>query len=218
MSKAKKDPPDVERAYARTRKSLIERLKDWDDQKSWEEFYSTYWRLIYHVALKAGLSSDGAFDVVQETVLTVAKQTKNWKFNPEAGSFKNWLMNIARWRIADYFRRRQKHDQAIARPVEDDDDRRTSSLDRLEDLSTSQLERVWNAEWASHLTDSALELVRKRVSPKQYQIFDCYVVREWPARKVAKELGVSLAQVYLAKHRVGALLKMEIRALETKFV
>jgi len=30
-----------------TRQSLLGRLKDWEDQASWREFFDTYWRLIY---------------------------------------------------------------------------------------------------------------------------------------------------------------------------
>ena len=52
------------------------------------------------------------------------------------------------------------------------------------------------------------------MSPRQYQIFDCYVVQGWEAEKVRDELGVSIAQVYLAKHRVGSILKKEIQKLE----
>ena len=32
-------------AYAKTRKSLIARLDNWEDQRTWDEFYQTYWRL-----------------------------------------------------------------------------------------------------------------------------------------------------------------------------
>ena len=64
-------------AYAKTRKSLIAKLDNWEDQKAWDEFYQIYWRLIYSVAVKAGLRSDEAFDCVQETILSIAKQSKN---------------------------------------------------------------------------------------------------------------------------------------------
>ena len=40
-------------------------------------------------------------------------------------------------------------------------------------------------------------------------------MKEWPAQKVAKELGVSIAQVYLAKHRISALMKKELKGLES---
>jgi RNA polymerase sigma-70 factor (ECF subfamily) len=40
------------------------------------------------------------------------------------------------------------------------------------------------------------------------------VRKEWPAQKVAERLGVNIGQVYLARHRVGAVLRKEIKALE----
>jgi hypothetical protein len=48
-----------------TRQSLLARLKDWEDQESWREFFDTYWRLIHATALKAGLSEPEAQEVVQ---------------------------------------------------------------------------------------------------------------------------------------------------------
>ena len=87
-----------------TRKSLIARLENWEDQRTWDEFYRTYWRLIYSVALKAGLREDEAWDVVQETILSIAKQSRKNIYKPEQGSFKLWLWNMTRWRINDQFR------------------------------------------------------------------------------------------------------------------
>ena len=79
-----------------TRKSLIARLENWEDQRTWDEFYRTYWRLIYSVALKAGLREDEAWDVVQETILSIAKQSRKNIYKPEQGSFKLWLWNASR--------------------------------------------------------------------------------------------------------------------------
>src|SRR2546426_10707649 len=91
-----------------TRHSLLARLKDWGDQTSWQDFFDTYWRLIYNVAAKAGLTDTEAEEVVQETVITVAKKISEFKADPARGSFSAWLMHTTRWRIADQFRKRQK--------------------------------------------------------------------------------------------------------------
>ena len=202
----------IEQAYARTRKSLIARLENWEDQRTWDEFYQTYWRLIYSVGLKAGLRSEEAFDVVQETILSIAKQSKKRLYDPEQGSFKTWLMNMTRWRINDQFRKRKK-DTAMA-GGEWDNDRKTDVIDRFEDPKGDLLERMWDVEWKKNLADAALAGVKAQVSPKQYQIFDYYVVKQWEAKKVQSHLGVSIAQVYLAKHRVGAVLKRELAKLK----
>ncbi|NNE93317.1 MAG: sigma-70 family RNA polymerase sigma factor [Verrucomicrobiales bacterium] len=217
------ESPKMKEAYARTRMSLIERLSDWEDQKTWDEFYQTYWRLIYSVSMKKGLGADEAFDVVQETILSVAKQwKKGQKYDPAKGSFKTWLMNITRWRIADQFRKKQRNpaaqNQSGGTPGADGEFRGTATIDRLADEGESEaLERIWDIEWRSNLSAVALDKVKKLVSPKQFQIFDAYVLKDWAADKVKSQLGVSMAQVYLAKHRVGGLVKKEIEKLQKDF-
>ena len=81
-----------------TRHSLLNRLKDWGDQASWQDFFDTYWRLIYNVAVKAGLTDTEAQEVVQETVISVAKKISEFKTDPAHGSFSAWLMRLTRWR------------------------------------------------------------------------------------------------------------------------
>lgn len=212
-SAEEKQDAKVTAGYAQTRKSLIARLDNWEDQRTWDEFYKTYWRLIYAVGMKAGLRSEEAFDVVQETILSIAKQSKKNMYDPEKGSFKSWLMNMTRWRINDQFRKRKK-DTAMSVSEWGDEGRKTSIIDSVEDTKAGTLERLWEVEWKKNLADAALARVKAQVSPKQYQIFDCYVIREWDAEKVRKHLDVSMSQVYLAKHRVGKILKKELARLD----
>jgi RNA polymerase sigma factor (sigma-70 family) len=207
--------PDFSEAYQSTRKSLIERLSDWQDQRSWEEFYKTYSRLIFSVAVKSGLRDDEAWDAVQETIFCIARQKKEGKYDPGKGSFKAWLMNLTRWRITDQFRKRKK-DTAMMDFDSPDDSRRTAVLDRYEDPDGPDIEKVWDAEWNKNLIDRALESTKNIVSPKQFQIYYCHVIKDWPAAKVQQELGISFAQVYLAKNRVGGIMKKELKKLEKK--
>src|SRR2546428_11792243 len=86
-----------------TRRSLVERLADWGDQLRWQEFFDTYSKLIYSAARQSGLTDAEAQEVVQETVITVAKNIGKLKYDPAIGSFKGWLLQITRWRIADQF-------------------------------------------------------------------------------------------------------------------
>ncbi len=202
----------IAQAYAKTRKSLIARLDNWEDQRTWDEFYQTYWRLIYSVAVRAGLRPEEAFDCVQETILSIAKQSKKKLYDPEQGSFKTWLMNMTRWRINDQFRKRKK-DTAMS-GGDWGDERKTAVIDRIEDPNGDVLSRLWDVEWKKGIADAALARVKAQVSPKQYQIFDYYVIRQWDAKKVQDKLNVSMAQVYLAKHRVGTVLKKELAKLE----
>src|SRR4029453_4249259 len=93
-------------ALIATRRSLVDRLANWDDQRRWQEFFDTYWKLIYSAARKSGLNDAESQEVVQETIITVAKNVGKLRYDPAVGSFKGWLLNITRWRIADQFRKR----------------------------------------------------------------------------------------------------------------
>jgi len=193
-----------------TRLSLLSRLKDWRDDDSWREFFNTYWKLVYGVALKAGLTDQEAQEVVQETVITVARRIPAFKYDPAVCSFKTWLLNLTRWRIVDQLRRRQPG----ATDERRDATARTAVIDRLVDPTTLNLDAVWDEQWQQHLINAAIGRVKRQVNPEHYQMFHLCVFKDWPAPKVARELGVSTSRVHLAKHRVAARLKREIKRLE----
>jgi len=193
-----------------TRYTLLSRLQDWDDQESWRVFFDTYWRLIYSVAIRSGLTEAEAQDVVQETIICVAKDVQKFKRDRSAGSFKGWLRNLTRWRIADQLRKRGRADLRILVFSEEHADLPGNSVN-------GGLEELWEAEWRSNLMEAATERVRRQVKEEHYQMFDLNVIKQWPAQKVAKALGVNVGLVYLAKHRVSALIKKQVQLLEKEF-
>ena len=196
-----------------TRRSLVSRLRKWDDQESWQEFFGTYWKLIYGVAIKSGLTDEEAEDVVQETVLSVAKKMDTFKYDPAVCSFKGWLMHVTRLRVIDQFRKRQPGIQAAT--PRNSDTSRTATVDRVPDPA-AVLDSIWDAEWEKNIVDAAMERVKRRVKPEHYQIFYLNVVKKLGVRKVASMIGVNVAHVYLVKHRVAELIKKEVKMLETK--
>jgi RNA polymerase sigma factor (sigma-70 family) len=197
-----------------TRKSLLSRLKNWEDQASWQTFFDTYYRLIYTAALRAGLSDAEAEDVVQDTIISVCKKIPQFQYDPAKGAFKGWLMNLTWWRIRDQLRKRQRGiqtDLAGRDGVNTDD-----LLERVPDPSPSPLEEFWEQEWERNLMEAAVERVKKRVDAKLFQAFDLYVLREWPVARVTHALKITKGTVYLAKHRISALIKKELEELRDK--
>ena len=77
---------------------------------AWKDFFDTHWKLIYGVAIKAGLNDAEAQEVVQETIIAAAKQMEGFKYDPKIGSFKGWLLHQTRFRIADKMRKRRDND------------------------------------------------------------------------------------------------------------
>ena len=199
-----------------TRRSLLSRLKAWDDHASWRVFFDTYWRLIYHAALKAGLNETEAEDVVQETIISVSKQMPAFNYELVNGSFKNWLLRLTRWRITDQFRKRQRRiQQDTFGPLPSTE---TAAIERVPDPQGPLIEAVWEQEWEGNLARAALERVKRKVKPKHYQVFDFAVLKGRPTPEVAKALGVNPGMVYLIKHRVERLVRKEVAALRSRLI
>lgn len=193
-----------------TRRSLLTRLRRWDESESWQTFFDTYWRLIYSTALKAGLPDADAQDVVQETILSVARTMPEFKYDPKVCSFKSWLLLLTRRRISDHIRKRRRR----KRGGDGQQEVGTSVLEQVPDPAGVVLEKVWEEEWQRNLMNTAVERVKRRVRANQYQIFDLYLVKQWGAGEVASLLHVNVAAVYLTAHRVSRVLKEEVRKLE----
>ena len=199
----------------KTRASLLERLRDCQDQTSWEDFFDTYWRLIYSTARKAGLSEEEAQDAVQETMLCVSRRMPTFRYNPARGSFKGWLLRLTRWRVVDQFRKRgpaQVHHGSGGANGS------TELVADIPDPASLVPPDEWEIDWKKNLAEAALARVRARVDPQKFQLFDFYVNKEWPAAKVAERFGVSVNQVYLVRHRLTALLTKEIERLEDETI
>ncbi len=195
-----------------TRYTLLSRIADVEDQESWRDFFDTYWRLIYGNAISAGLTEAEAQDVVQETVICVARDIQKFKRDRKLGSFKGWLKNIIRWRIADQFRRRLP--RTPADELSDSGLQGATEIDELAGSAAPDLDAEWDREWQQNLLQAAVDRVKHRVKEEHFQIFDLYALKGRPVNEVAQRLHVNVATVYLAKHRVAARIKKELQHLE----
>jgi RNA polymerase sigma-70 factor (ECF subfamily) len=200
---------------APTRKSLLGRLRDRQDQESWRDFFETYWRLLYNAAVKSGLSDAEAQDAVQDTVIEVARTIDAFQHRGYPGSFRQWLLRLAGWRITDRLRRRQR-EQRILGPVatQSHPGSHTATIEKVADPAAVNVVQVLDEEWELHLFRLAMLRVKSTVDARQFQIFDLCVVQEWPVKKVAATLRVRPEVVYLAKHRVSHAIETETRRLQ----
>ncbi|HXC98620.1 MAG TPA: sigma-70 family RNA polymerase sigma factor [Verrucomicrobiae bacterium] len=197
-----------------TRASLLNRLKDWQDNSSWQDFFRVYWKLIYGVARKSGLTDAEAQDVVQETLISVAKHMPTFKYDPSIGSFKAWLLTMTRWRIIGQFRKRRPMEEHGSLPG--NSTMRTDAVEALPDPNALDVNQVWEAEWQTNLVNAAVEQLKLRTDPQRFQIFDFYVNKEWPPEKVAGRFGVSVDQVYQVKHRLTEAIRVEVERLQNE--
>lgn len=192
-----------------TRRSLLTRLRNWDDDEGWREFHELYYDLILSVVRKSGVSGADAEEVAQEALISVAKGMKEFRYNPERGSFKGWLKTIVRSRLVDFFRRQAR--------------RRTTPLDENtapEEASDSEplneLDAHYEREWSRHLLEQALRWLQRRIPARQFAVFDLCVLQEQPVPEVARLLGMNRGLIYVTKHRAARLLKQRLEVLRTE--
>jgi RNA polymerase sigma factor (sigma-70 family) len=196
----------------RTRETLLLRLRDIGDDQSWQEFFDTYWKLIFSVARKAGFNEAAAQDIVQETFVAISRHMPEFRYNPELGSFKGWLLQITRSRIIDAFRR--KHYKVGDRQIPREEALSTALIESLPGHAGLTLDAIWEDEWHTHLLDTAMDRVKQHADAREFQMFYLHVVKNVPALDVARRLGAKLPQVYFAKYKISARLKKEVRRLE----
>lgn len=193
-----------------TRSSLLERVKNLDNDAGWEEFFDTYQRSIHGLAIKCGLTRSEAEEVVQETMVAVSKKMPSFEYDRSIGSFKGWLFTITRCAVSNQFAKRHLKDKC-------DGAYDTDQLAEMPDTAGS-FDETWEEDWRHNLLDLAVDRVRRRIKPKQFQMFDLYVNHQLPMDQVTRILNVNAAQVYMAKLRVSSAVRHEVSLLEKKLV
>jgi RNA polymerase sigma factor (sigma-70 family) len=195
-----------------TRRSLLSRVKNWEDHKSWDDFYQIYRPLVRDTALKAGLTETEADDASQETLLAVAKAIRDFKYDREKCTFRTWLYSIARRQVANQFRKRLGKGRVLE-PLAGDN-RESSLVDDIPDPASEVLNETWEREWEENLKEAAIKRVQNRVSPAQFQVFEYHALQGHSVLHTARALGISPARVYLAKHRILNQVRAELKVLK----
>lgn len=217
--------PERDDSTLATRASLLERLKDCEDQASWQEFHHRYRGLITRFALKAGCTVTEAEEVVQDTLIGVARKLPEFRYDREVCAFKTWLLNLTLWRVKDQFRKRANAPLPLHPDVQQAREERTFQEDasgtvearQVPDESLERLTAAWDEDFQQVLLAEALACVKQTANLKDCQMFELIALRGLAPREVARTLGVSTARVYLAKHRLLPRVREEVARLEREW-
>jgi len=190
-----------------TRRSLLIRLRDLQDENAWSEFMEIYGPLVERLARRRGLQDADAQDIVQEVFRAVAGAIERYDPDPDRGSFRGWLSRIARNLIINLIaaQRRQR------RGTGDTDMHRL--LEQCPDPGDED-SVLYEAEYRSRLIGWAAERIRGSFSEAAWQAFLQTSVEGRPAKEVADALGLTLGTVYQYKTRIVARIRRELAQLE----
>lgn len=188
-----------------TRASLILRLQDADDVAAWDEFAELYTPAVVRVAVRLGLQSADAENVAQEVLLRVARSVSQWLSRDDRGSFRAWLLRIAKNETVNLLTRK------ATRPFVQFE---ASADGRVEELVDQQITSELDLEYEREVFLLAAERVREMVAEKTWQAFWLTQIEELSVEEAAKQLGVRPGHIYFGRCRVMNRLKQIIQQYE----
>jgi RNA polymerase sigma factor (sigma-70 family) len=194
-------------SFPDTRASLIVRIADAQNAAAWEEFTRLYQPVVYRIARLRGFQDADAEELVQEVMLAVARAVEDWVPDPALGRFRDWLQRIARNLMINFLTRR-KH-QVWGTGAEP-----TQPFLEVECEKSSAISQLFDLEYRRETFHCAAERVRTAVTDRTWQAFWLSTIEDLPAGEVAGQLGMSIGSVYIARSRVMARLRDEVKKLE----
>lgn len=190
-----------------TRRSLLVRLREAQDDAAWGEFIAIYEPLVYRLARQRGFQDADARDLCQEVLRTVAGAIERFDLDPARGSFRGWLFRISRNLMLNYLVSQRRHPKA-------------SGQSDLYLLLESQLaadpedSALFDTEYKRILFHRAADSIRHEFSESTWQAFWLTGVEAVGIKAVAERLAISTGAIYIARSRVLARLKERVREIE----
>jgi RNA polymerase sigma factor (sigma-70 family) len=188
-----------------TRSSLLVRLREAQDGEAWTQFVEIYSPFLYQYLRRRGLQDADAADVAQEVLRTVVRSVGGFEHGRRAGSFRAWLISIARSRLSD-FAAQQKHQ------VSGSGD--TTAMETLNQQPAPDDEELLEQEYQECLFQWATDKVRGEFQESTWQAFWQTYVEGRSCKEVARHLQMTVKAVYVARSRALSRLKSKVRQVE----
>ena len=187
----------------RTTTALLEGLQDPADEETWRAFDERFRPILLAFGRRLDLAPEDAADAAQETLARFVKSYRGGKYDRSRGRLRSWLTGIARHCISDIRQQRAA-----------DPKRGLSAV--AEVPQESALTAIWDEEWRQEILRQGMIELRGETKTEEPTIraFEMIAFDGRRPADVAQELGMTLNDVYLAKHRCLKQLRAILSRLE----
>ena len=190
-----------------TRVTLLARIRDGQDAEAWREFVQLYGPVVYRFARNRGLQDADAADLMQDVMRSVARNAHRMEYDPKKGTFRGWLYTVTRNKIYNFLSSQKN------RPRGTGDTDAQERLDATPAREDEGPDADWEKEYQRRLSARAMELVKGEFQPHTWAAFWQTAVDGRAAAEVGAGLKMSPGAVYVAKSRVLARLRDEVRKM-----
>lgn len=177
-----------------TRPSLLLRVRDFQNQEAWDEFFALYGPLVLRVLRRIGVSQQDALDLVNDVLVIVVRRIGTFEFDPTK-SFRAWLKTVTRNRAYRFFLQQKR------RPRPSGGTSHAMAIQETPADDSSENELI-EAEWRKRRLEMAIDKVRHEVTSEAWEVFELLVVQELPPADVGRRLGMKPGALYTAKCRI----------------
>ena len=188
-----------------TRQSLLLRAQTGEEQ-AWKDLTDLYRPLIIGWLNRQGVPPADLEDVSQDVLLTVVKRLPSFEHSGRPGAFRSWLRTIVCSRTMDYWRGIDGSKQASGTSDA------AAAVQQIEDPN-SDLNRRWDEEHDRYVLGCLLDLVAEEFEPTTLNAFRRVTLDGVSGAEAARELGLTLPAVYMAKSRVLKRIRQEAEGL-----
>jgi RNA polymerase sigma-70 factor (ECF subfamily) len=181
-------------AMSETRVSLLMRVCNLRDSRSWGEFHAIYRPLIFGYLRGLNLQEHDANDLTQEVFWRLMRFLPRFTLDRRKARFRAYLWKLTYNTLVDRARRRKVRDRAEEEWV-----RRFCEADEAE---SRKLRETFLWRHRQRILEVALPRVRAEVSAMAWACFEGRLVHRRPAAEIAAELGTTANCVFVHASRV----------------
>jgi DNA-directed RNA polymerase specialized sigma24 family protein len=203
---------------ASTKASIAELLpyvpghtRTWND--SWHRMCGCWNDVIIAFCLREGLNHQSAQNVIQESMVTLFRSQSGQTagYDSRQGSFESWFWGVVRNRVKS---ERRRHSKEILLPsAQDAGDEHDPDLPSSPSQPPPDFARVEAEQERQAVLVAALQRLRRRVKPENFEIYVALLEQSSPPEALARKHGKTVNNVYAIKHRCDEVLLTEGRAI-----
>lgn len=155
--------------------------------------------LLHRWANRFEIVGSAAEDLLQDAFLVLIRELPKFQYDPNR-SFRAWLWTVFRHTTLAWQKRQPQ---------------RGPALEELQELAApDSVAEATEDEYRRYLIARVMQIVQTDFPQPTWQIFEQVAINGRPGVDVAREFGVSVNAVYLARSRVLARLREEMTGLD----
>ena len=190
-----------------TRITLLQRLRDAHDERSWDEFVDIYRGYIYAIVRNMNMSWHDSEDIIQTVLVKAWEKLPSFEYEPGRGKFRSWLSTVTKNAVLNILAKKEVRRSAAEK----------HSAEEIAGVAApsalNDLDALAEREWQVYIAGRALENVRQQFTGNVMAIFEAHSEGVSSA-DLAAQYDIAENTVHVYKMRVQKALFREINRLD----